>query len=72
MTLLPNGRTASFRDDCERAAKMEMLRLTEAYLARMRALYPELSPHDKRKVAVAMHELKVAVLPHWMHGKTRR
>jgi hypothetical protein len=71
MTILPDGRTASYAESSERTAKMEMQRLTEAYLARMRALYPDLSPQDKRRVAVAMRELKVAVLPGWLQGRGR-
>jgi hypothetical protein len=42
MTLLPNGQTASYREDSEASAKKELRRLTEAYLARVRALYPDL------------------------------
>jgi hypothetical protein len=72
VTILPDGRTASFAESSERAAKMEMQRLTEAYLARVRALYPDLSPQDKLRVVVAMRDLKAAVLPHWMQGKVRR
>lgn len=72
MTILPDGRTASFAEDCERSAKMEMQRLTEAYLARMRSIYPDLSTQDKLRVVVAMRDLKAAVLPHWMQGKVRR
>ena len=72
MTLLPTGRTASFQEDCERSAKLELRRLTEAYLARVRALYPELAPAERPKVAAAMRDLKVAVMPAWMQGRRDR
>jgi hypothetical protein len=72
MTLLPNGQTASYREDSEASAKKELRRITEAYLARIREIYPDLDPAIKPKVAAAMRELKAAVMPHWMQGKVRR
>lgn len=72
MTILPDGRTASYREDSESSAKHELYRITEAYLDRIRTLYPNLSPRERQKVAPAMRALKTAVLPHWLHGKDRR
>jgi hypothetical protein len=65
MTLLPDGRTASYVEGSERSAKVELRRLTEAYLARVRSLYPDIAPQDQAKVAAAMQALKAAVMPHW-------
>lgn len=65
MTILPNGRTASFQEDIEHSAKLELRRLTEAYLARVRALYPDLAPEMRNKVTPAMQTLKSSVMPSW-------
>ena len=66
MTLLPNGRTASFRADVESSAKNELRRITAAYVDRIRDLYKDLPRQERPKVAVAMRELQAAVLAFWM------
>lgn len=58
MTLLPNGRSESAVLEAELAANKELKRLTHAYLARVRDLYPNLSPNVKRDIAPMMKQLK--------------
>jgi hypothetical protein len=58
MTLLPNGRTERAVLDAELAAGKELKRLTHAYLARVRALYPDLGSNVRRDITPVMKQLK--------------
>jgi hypothetical protein len=50
MALMPDGRTERSVIDAEMAAEREFRRLTDAYLARMREIYPRLSRPSKRRI----------------------
>jgi hypothetical protein len=58
MTLLPNGRTERAVLDQELSANKELKRLTHAYLARVRAVYPNLSPNVRRDITPMMKQLR--------------
>jgi hypothetical protein len=58
MALLPDGRTERSVIDAELDAAKEFRRLTSAYLARMREIYPKLSRPMKRSVTSTLQQLR--------------
>ncbi|GAB3388064.1 hypothetical protein [Lysobacter fragariae] len=58
MTLLPDGRSERAVLDGEVAAGKELRRLTDVYLAKVRELYPSLSPATQRRITPAMQQLR--------------
>lgn len=58
MTLLPNGRSERSAIDDELTAAKEFRRLTEAYLARVREIYPRMSRPTKRRVTPTLQQLR--------------
>lgn len=63
MTLLPNGRSERAVLDDEIGAAKEFNRLTQAYLARVRELYPSMSGPTRRKVTPTLQQLRELVGP---------
>jgi hypothetical protein len=63
MALLPDGRTERSVIDAELDAAKEFRRLTSAYLAKMRELYPKLSRPAKRRVTPTLQQLRDLVGP---------
>lgn len=58
MALMPDGRTERSVIDAEKAADREFRRLTDAYLARMREIYPRLSRPSKRRITSTLQQLR--------------
>ncbi|GAB3356210.1 hypothetical protein GCM10027430_25040 [Lysobacter tyrosinilyticus] len=58
MTLLPNGRSERTALEAELAAAKEFQRLTRAYLARVRSIYPEMGNPTKRRVTPTLQHLR--------------
>ena len=67
MTLLPNGRSERAALDEELSAAREFQRLTELYLAKARALYPQMSAPMKRRVTPTLQQLRSLVGPGGWH-----
>ena len=72
MTVLPNGRTERAVLDQELVASAERNRLTHAYLAHERALYPNLSPSctarhhaDEGTIPDAPEKISAAIQKQW-------
>jgi hypothetical protein len=58
MTLMPDGRTERSVIDGELLANKEFRRLTHAYLARMRELYPQMSRPTKNRLTSTLQHLR--------------
>lgn len=67
MTLLPNGRSERAALDDEATAAREFQRLTQAYLAKARELYPKLSQPMKRRVTPTLQQLRNLTGPGGWH-----
>jgi len=67
MTLLPNGRSERAAIDDELTAAREFQRLTELYLAKVRALYPRMSQPTKRRVTPTLQQLRSLASPSGWH-----
>jgi len=63
MTLLPNGRSERAQLEGEITAAREFGRLTDAYLAKVRELYPQMSQSMKRRVTPTLQQLRTLVGP---------
>lgn len=58
MTLLPNGRSERSVLDEQAGAAKALQQLTDAYVARVRAIYRSLSTRQKREITPHMQALK--------------
>ena len=58
MALMPDGRTERSVINAELSAEKEFRRLTHAYLARMRQVYPNMSRPTKRRITATLQQLR--------------